>query len=143
MRALRDQELRELPDRNDSGSLGREPDLNRGSIFRNRSKGRICEFSVFTHDIGKFFAVVHENNSVIIEGGFSAAELAVNLVDTDESTIDIAVGDKLCAKSAGEEDAERTDTGFLKTLGRFVIGSELRGFELSFRCGKLHGREPQ
>ena len=99
MRALRDQELRELPDRNDSGSLWREPDLNRGSIFRNGGKGRICEFFVFTHDIGKFVAVVHENNSVIIEGGFSAAELAVNLVDTDESTIDIAVGDKLCANA--------------------------------------------
>jgi hypothetical protein len=123
--------------------LGREPDLNRGSIFRNGGKGRICEFLVFTHDIGKFFAVVHENNSVIIEGGFSAAELAVNLVDTYESTIDVPVGDKLRAESAGEEHAESTDTGFLEALSRFVIGSELRGFELSFRCGKLHGREPQ
>ena len=96
-------------------------------------EGSIGQLFILADDIGKFLTVMHEDETVIVEGGFAAAELPVHLMDADECPVQITVRDELCAEAAGEEDAERTDTRFFKLLGRFVIGGELGRFQLPFR----------
>ena len=93
-------------------------------LCSNCRKSGIERLFVFTDEVCEFLAAVHKHKSEILENGASAAELAVDFMDSYECAVYVFIRNEFYKKSVSEINTEIPDAEFFAVLCILIIGSD-------------------